>query len=493
MSKCGTCSGDVGDNVEAILCDGCGEWYHAVCGRVSSKLYNKITSAPEAKPVAWKCSTCKKNNAMKKPKRDEHNLEIQTNKKSPNLPQDYTGNENVSPNIRTDGTPEQIRHLHNSVNITPKNKITPVQRATGQHHPGPSQRMDPLDQKLAQGDNLTYEQVCDRLSEALIKNEQLQMVISEQHDSLKQTSMKLQKSLKSEIELKGQLIDAEQKIISLHSDLLKISHTTLTPMYRHTALKPGRDEMTNPKVTHGISEPDLTETKNYEDTHEPDHSTDMIKPITEIDKLIIGDSIIRGVAEFIEDETTRVIYRPGARIQDLSKYLREQHNIGLPKLVVIHIRTNNIQNAQTPNHIMRPLWLTLEAATKSFPETKWLVSGILYRQDENKYRIDEINDAYKFMCEQLNLSYTDPNTTLKERVLGKDGIHLNRPGSYAMAKHLIEAMKSVKNPTAQDNTPTKTQTNISPRDREVSLTETLSDEDSHQQKNLETMDADKHR
>lgn len=72
---------------------------------------------------------------------------------------------------------------------------------------------------------------------------------------------------------------------------------------------------------------------------------------------------------------------------------------------------------------MRPLWLTTQKQFKNRP-TIWIVNGILHRRDVLPSFVEDVNEALRFMCDQLRVVYRDPNTEVTKRGYGKNGIHL---------------------------------------------------------------------
>lgn len=163
------------------------------------------------------------------------------------------------------------------------------------------------------------------------------------------------------------------------------------------------------------------------------------KPETPEEKiLIISDSILRYTAQILQNEkklntTCNII--PGGRIQDCSRLLSSLKT--LPKTILINFGSNNVQTARTPNHVMRPIWLTIETMQKKFPDRIWYVNSILYRRDIRDKYIHDVNEALKFMCSQLKIKYIDTNGAVEDDNYGYDGIHLNKQGACKLAD-LIE-------------------------------------------------------
>lgn len=171
----------------------------------------------------------------------------------------------------------------------------------------------------------------------------------------------------------------------------------------------------------------------------PDHSNKQLQcdPYT----LILSvDSILKGAAPLISTKYQNIDIKvlPGARIQDCSKYLTNTDRV--PAKVVFNIGTNNIHGAKTINHIVRPLWYTIESAAKKFKHTEWYVNSIPYRQDVRDKYIDGINLALQDLCNQLGAHYLNTAQHISDDCYGYDGIHLNSQGANMMANTLANLL-----------------------------------------------------
>lgn len=167
--------------------------------------------------------------------------------------------------------------------------------------------------------------------------------------------------------------------------------------------------------------------------------------------LIIGDSLIKDIPKIINtagQTQAEIKVAPGARIQDVSKFISNQKD--LPDNVILHVGSNNISSSKTPNHVMRPLWLTIEAYQKKFPHTTWHVSSIPLREDCSERFMDETNKALKFMCAQLKVNFLDNNIKLNKNHLSWDGIHLNHEGSRVLASQLQNILDDIIRPTIEN-------------------------------------------
>lgn len=136
-------------------------------------------------------------------------------------------------------------------------------------------------------------------------------------------------------------------------------------------------------------------------------------------------------------KTNQIVMR-GARIQEVSMFLKNQY--ALPKKVVIQIGSNNLRQSKTPNHVMRPLWLTIEANQGRFPDTQWFIGSIPYRDDCRIKFVEETNKALEFMCRQLKINFIDNTELINESHVIWDGVHLNQIGSQIQADRIMLAL-----------------------------------------------------
>jgi hypothetical protein len=152
----------------------------------------------------------------------------------------------------------------------------------------------------------------------------------------------------------------------------------------------------------------------------------------------MGDSILWGAAGFLtqnnkQNIATKVI--PGAKIEDCSRYLNSLKN--LPQKIILNIGSNNIPSSKTPNQTLRLLWYTIEAGIKYSPNTRWYVNIIPYRRDIRYKIIEDTNEALRFMCQNLKITYIDITSVLADSDMAKVGIHPNEQSAEKIAKQII--------------------------------------------------------
>lgn len=170
------------------------------------------------------------------------------------------------------------------------------------------------------------------------------------------------------------------------------------------------------------------------------------------DTLVLSDSILKGAAPLIKTKYQNIDIRvlPGAKIQDCSRYLTSVE--WLPEKILFNIGSNNIRGARTINHIVRPLWYTIEAAQKRFQQREWFVNSIPYRIDVRDKHIDDLNLALQDLCMQLGAHYLDTTQHISDDCYGFDGIHLNDKGAHKMAELLHHLLKTDQNKPYPDPT-----------------------------------------
>lgn len=244
-------------------------------------------------------------------------------------------------------------------------------------------------------------------------------------------------ALYSDLEQANQeLVRAKQEIIKLNQEAITKTHTIIRLNQTLRAQHLTTPDQTNYKTLKVNLKQNLTQGDNIMNNRDEEADS-------EVDTLIIGDSIIKGLKDYIapgqinNTPKIQILSSPGATIQHFSKYISNQRDIGLPQTVIVHVGTNNVVNSRTPNHVMRPLWYTIESAQKTHKNTIWVVNGILHRRDVSTAYINDINDALRFMCDQLKIVYRDPNTMVTARGLGRDGLHLNAYGAQRLAEFIF--------------------------------------------------------
>lgn len=404
---CAVCSAEVGQGMRAVACDGCHGWYHQACGKISDYIYKKIADAPNEEPYMWYCKDCK-------PKCKKSSNNKLSNKCEPI---DQGPHKVGSPKTRAENVSlhrDNPNNIMTFVNVSSQPLDQHNARTLTSHHP----------------ENEDVTNLGLLLAETGKENQYLKSTILQLYRDLQEVHLLLVNAKERNLELTRETIQQGKTITRLNNH---IQH--LDPIFKPTRpMTVPTSENGNPKNSYNDQSirTDLLDKAPTETTiHRPPEDTTA-------DILIIGDSMIRGLLHHQDlgpNKKIKVHSMPGARIQNLSKYLVAQE--ALPHTVIVHIGTNNLKNSKTPNHVMRPLWYTLESAQKKFKNTIWVVNAILYRNDIQRKYIDDVNDALQFMCDQLKLVFRNPNTAVTGRGIGRDGLHLNSLGERQLTDFIM--------------------------------------------------------
>jgi lysophospholipase L1-like esterase len=155
--------------------------------------------------------------------------------------------------------------------------------------------------------------------------------------------------------------------------------------------------------------------------------------------LLIGDSILKHVE--VKNTSNKVF--SGIRLEQLCQKLQdmkpkeeEEH----PKIIFLHAGTNNLLRSRSAEEVMGEMYCVIRKAKETFSRSLIAVNGILYRRDVNRRYIDEVNSNIRWACETLGALYCDVNKYVNDNSLGKDGLHLNRRGSYIVSKYIENVM-----------------------------------------------------
>ena len=108
---------------------------------------------------------------------------------------------------------------------------------------------------------------------------------------------------------------------------------------------------------------------------------------------------------------------------------------------MVHVGTNNLRSARTKKDIACEIKDLIIKGKKLFPKAKWAVSGVICRSDVAPSYVWDVNQLIKAECEGIECKFTDPNMTLGRKEIGKDGLHLNRVGSWKLGTLMIDTIK----------------------------------------------------
>lgn len=161
-----------------------------------------------------------------------------------------------------------------------------------------------------------------------------------------------------------------------------------------------------------------------------DHSkvTSNTKPFNDV--LVMGDSILRFSGEGCKIKGATVECFPGIRAEQLSNKIERMDNERKEKLVVIHVGTNNVKRAESSDHVVGEIYDLCNVARKKFSGAKIIVNGIIKRKYVSPGKIEYINRGISWVCKRQGINFVNPNSWVREWDLGRDGLHLNRRGTF---------------------------------------------------------------
>lgn len=381
-SPCAICQINVKDSDKAVECD-CQKWFHIKCAKITPGQYKSLVA--ETFPMTFICKDCynirpKNRDCSIGQLQNSTLLDSSTNKTSPNL------TNRPRPKIDTRPTLEKIIELLMNDICDLKNSVK--------------------DQK----------EINEKLSEQIAKKME---IISRLDDTIKELMKSGLKPILSHDEPTNESGPNQKNTIGTCHTKMSLTSPDNKKEINNTLTKNPATPLTNKSQTH--------ESGNDKQVHPK--------------AIVISDSILRGAAAILKLEnptTFDTVIKPGATIQDLSRYVTKLEKI--PEKVVINIGSNNLSNTKTPNHLMRPIWLLIEAGQKAFIGSKWYVNSILYRGDVRDKIVDEVNLALQYMCRELGATYINTNELMTDDCYGRDKIHPNKKGSEKLAYVIKEAI-----------------------------------------------------
>lgn len=169
-----------------------------------------------------------------------------------------------------------------------------------------------------------------------------------------------------------------------------------------------------------------------------------VKTLEEGEVIVMGDSILSGAARICRSNGFDVETYPEIRINELKQKLKEKKRKMEvdPKIGLFHIGSNNIR-IRRERHLMLDMKDLLETAKSAFPTTKWIVNGIVYRNDIDGMVINKLNDSIEWLCGEMGAKYINPNEIISGEEAARDGIHLNFNGGQMLGKLIVESVKAV--------------------------------------------------
>ncbi|CAL1301706.1 unnamed protein product, partial [Larinioides sclopetarius] len=171
--------------------------------------------------------------------------------------------------------------------------------------------------------------------------------------------------------------------------------------------------------------------------------------------LVIGDSIIKYLKEYLSDENLDVVSYPGATIDRITSkvsMIERKYDCFL-----VHVGTNNIQ-LDSVEVILQKYKLLIKEILQINPKAKVICSSLIPRginyfkkdfwttKDDIRilnHKIDLINNELKSLCSDHEaLVFCSSSKSTWYGFLGYDGLHLNRRGNHHLSNLFYDVLKS---------------------------------------------------
>ena len=76
----------------------------------------------------------------------------------------------------------------------------------------------------------------------------------------------------------------------------------------------------------------------------------------------------------------------------------------------------------------------MNTAKAKFPDSRPVLSGILRSKGVKWRRVGAANDRLEWVSRNLGATFVDPNSLIRDRNFGRDGLHLNRNGARQLGE-----------------------------------------------------------
>jgi len=123
----------------------------------------------------------------------------------------------------------------------------------------------------------------------------------------------------------------------------------------------------------------------------------------------------------------RVEYFPGIRADQLRRVM-ENGDLGYSYAVVIHFCINDVRIFRNLDYIMGEVYDLVNTAKATFPGSRLVLIGVLRSKGVKWRRVGTENDRLKLVARNLEATFIDPNSWIRDVDFGRDGLHLNRNG-----------------------------------------------------------------
>ena len=185
----------------------------------------------------------------------------------------------------------------------------------------------------------------------------------------------------------------------------------------------------------------------------PHNSPDNVQSSSDKSALLVGDSLIRYVNCNGPGFKFNKTCLPGASVSSVSNFFSNSTSSVNHDIVFIHCGTNSIKindvgYISNSDVILRDFKALFSVLKKKYSSSQIVIIGFLFRRDLDFNSLLCINDFISNLCQLFNFTYVDPSPWISPACIGRDGLHLNRKGSFTfskLVKHVSERLFLRKN------------------------------------------------
>ena len=154
--------------------------------------------------------------------------------------------------------------------------------------------------------------------------------------------------------------------------------------------------------------------------------------------LVVGDSLLNDIEESKLSKSRHIRVQPisGGKIIDIERNLNELLNPDL-KLIIIHIGTNH-SSTENEKYVLQGVVSLKEKISLMLPNCKVVISNLIVRTDD--VFTNNRNEKVNKMLRKLDIDILE-NNNIKEKHLGKRGLHLNAYGNALLFKKLLNIVR----------------------------------------------------
>ena len=177
--------------------------------------------------------------------------------------------------------------------------------------------------------------------------------------------------------------------------------------------------------------------------NENKNEDDNNNPVT----IIVGDSMIKGlrpdkISKSVKHKT-QIKSFPGATVEDLNDYIKPSLK-RKPKNIILHVGTNDLKRKNAKD-IATKIDKLCKSIKSDHPQMSVSVSEIIHREDNQELmkKVMAVNKEL-FRYNEQKRFYLIRNENIDKNKLNLYGRHLNKQGSTALAKNIINHINCLK-------------------------------------------------